>query len=198
MTMIVLYASGSLIFQQKTFLDIIMNLPALIFINEIDDYMGTHIIRYINIHHRQIRKDEDFLMFPYCEYIGTLSNTISNYLMTAWLVVGSLICMIDKVKCLQFEEWYDKKYVQKNYFKDNLPGFWQFIDWLSVILFLPASIFTFLPILGVKILSKFIKEKTPIPILQNESKESATPNEKFVLKTTKKGVRSQTNKRKNT
>ena len=77
--MIVLYASGSLIFQQKTFLDIIMNLPALIFINEIDDYMGTHIIRYINFHHRQIRKDEDFLMFPYCEYIGTLSNAISNY-----------------------------------------------------------------------------------------------------------------------
>ena len=137
-------------------------------------------------------------MFPYCEYIGTLSNTISNYLMTAWLVVGSLICMIDKVKCLQFEEWYDKKYVQKNYFKDNLPGFWQFIDWLSVITFLPASIFTFLPVWGVNILSKFIKEKTPVPILQNESKESATPNEKFVLKTTKKGVRSQTNKRKNT
>ena len=88
-----------------------MNLPALIFINEIDDYMGTHIIRHINVHHRHMRKSEDFLMFPYVEYQANLSMIISNALIVLWLIIGSLLAMVNNVKCNQFNDWYDKKYV---------------------------------------------------------------------------------------
>ena len=108
----VLYASGSLIFQQTTFLDITMNLPALIFVNEIDDFLGQQIIRHMTVHHRSIRKQEDFLIFPFCEYSANISLIVSNSLLVLWTIYGTLICTINKVKCNKFEDWYHKKWIE--------------------------------------------------------------------------------------
>ena len=170
-----------------------MNLPALIFINEIDDYMGTHIIRHINVHHRHMRKSEDFLMFPYVENQANLSMIISNTLIVLWLIIGSLLAMLNNVKCNQFNDWYDKKYVQKKFFSENLPGFWLFIDYLQVLLFLPTSAVTYFPLLGVYFLKKCLRDKILGPNFESNLDESSF--EKFALKTTKKGVKSQTNKK---
>lgn len=190
MTMTVLYASGSLIFQQKTFLDIIMNLPALIFINEIDDYMGSHIIRHINVHHRSLRKSEDFLIFPFVEYHANLSKIVSNALMTFWLIIGTLLVSLNKAKCNIFEDWYHKKWIQNKYFKGNQPAFWQIVDYTQLILFFLTSTVTYFPILGIYFLKKFVKDKTAITIYSDQMKESEKSQGQFTLKTTKKGVKS--------
>ena len=177
MTMSVLYASGSLIFQQETFLDIIMNLPALIFINEIDDYAGTHIMRHINVHHRSLRKSEDFLIFPFVEYHANLSKIVSNALMTFWLIIGTLIVSLNKAKCNIFEDWYHKKWIQNMYFKGSLPAFWQIVDYTQLFLFFLTSAVTYFPILGIYFLKKFVKDKTEKKV--EKPKQNDSKNKRF-------------------
>ena len=74
-----------------------------------------------------------------------------------WAFVGTLIVILNKHKCKNFDEWYDKKYVQKNYFKGNLHAFWLGIEYLQIALFIPISVFTGFPNIGVWFLGLFFK-----------------------------------------
>ena len=63
LTGFIMLSSIALILKQSTKLDILMNFPALIFINEIPHYVGLHLQKFLKTHHPQLVHQEDFLKF---------------------------------------------------------------------------------------------------------------------------------------
>ena len=49
---LVTISSVCFMFNQTEFSEILSNIPSILFINEIDDYIGAYVMRHLNIHHR--------------------------------------------------------------------------------------------------------------------------------------------------
>ena len=58
-------ASIANIMQAETLLDVIAETPALLFVNEIDNFMGYHIVKYLNVHMNEATENVNFLKFEY-------------------------------------------------------------------------------------------------------------------------------------
>ena len=59
----IMLSSIALILVQDSRLNILMNFPALIFINEIPHYVGLHLHKFLKTHHNHLVTQEDFLKF---------------------------------------------------------------------------------------------------------------------------------------
>ena len=59
----IMLSTIAMILKQSTKLEILMNFPALIFINEIPHYVGLHIQKFLKTRHPHLHNHKDFLKF---------------------------------------------------------------------------------------------------------------------------------------
>ena len=92
----------------------LINIPALLFLNDIDDLFGLILKKHMKVHHSDIVRDkkEEFLVFEYTDidykvwYVWAFFFLIASGL-------ASLTAYISSVyhKCKYFDTWYDNTFV---------------------------------------------------------------------------------------
>lgn len=65
--MIVASASVALIISAESLLDVVADVPSLLFVNDIGGFVGDHLVKYLNVHMNEATSDENFLQFEYTQ-----------------------------------------------------------------------------------------------------------------------------------
>jgi hypothetical protein len=109
-TCVLVQASYGFLISENDVIEMLINIPALLFLNDIKNYVGTSFKKHIKMHHSEITSNK--IEFMYMDkqdpiyyrawfrwnqiilYTISITSTL-NYIMKGW-------------KCTNFDVWYQK------------------------------------------------------------------------------------------
>lgn len=129
----IMLSSIALILVQDSRLDILINFPALIFINEIPHYVGLHLHKFLKTHHTHLVTREDYLKFDtkpshHAIILSFMQAHIANFCTSL-----ALLWAVQKRKCKDFDNWFQKTFGEEKR-ERAIPVFHTVLDWGFMIL----------------------------------------------------------------
>jgi hypothetical protein len=93
----------------------LIDIPALAFLNDIDEYFGSILMKHMKVHHRDIlvQRKDDFLLFDYTDIDYKVWYNWFYMLFISCLVAGFSNIFVKNWKYKNFDLWYERKFILK-------------------------------------------------------------------------------------
>ena len=121
--------SSSLLYLKRQFVDCLIDLSALLIVNEIDNIFGKFFMMHLKTFHEDVISRENFLKFESTKK----HKQVAYYYCMGYLFFmyfhDNLSFYLNKCyNCLDFDQFYETYYILKQYYKPN--AFYQTVGWI--------------------------------------------------------------------
>ena len=103
-------ASIAYIMESDTLLDVVSSAPSLLFVNEIGNFMGYHLVKFLNVHMNEVTENDNFLKFEYTHKQALMSLIYQQIFVVGWSINGIFLIPVNKYKCAIFDSWFEHFY----------------------------------------------------------------------------------------